>query len=134
MNTGETEFNWAAATAPWVTLSKSNGTLIAGSMDWVDASINGIANGFDVGSYSDTITFMNTTNHFGDTSRGVSLTVNSPIPPGMVLIPAGAFQMGDTFSEGNTSERPVHAVYLDAFYIDAHEVTNQEYAAALNWA
>jgi sulfatase modifying factor 1 len=64
---------------------------------------------------------------------GAGATPNLP-PQGMVLIPAGAFQMGDTFSEGNTSERPVHAVYLDAFYIDAHEVTNQEYAAALNWA
>ncbi len=55
-------------------------------------------------------------------------------PPGMVLIPAGQFQMGDTFSEGDSQELPVHAVDLDAFYIKAHEVTNQEYADALNWA
>jgi sulfatase modifying factor 1 len=46
---------------------------------------------------------------------------------GMVLIPAGEFQMGDAFNEGNISERPVHKVYLDAFYIDKYEVTNAEY-------
>ncbi|MBN1492349.1 MAG: formylglycine-generating enzyme family protein, partial [Phycisphaerae bacterium] len=57
-----------------------------------------------------------------------------PVPPGMVLIPAGEFQMGDTFNEGGTDERPVHAVYVDAFYMDRYEVTNQQYADALNWA
>lgn len=55
-------------------------------------------------------------------------------PPEMVLIPAGEFQMGDTFSEGSTAERPVHAVYTDAFYMDKYEVTNQQYSDALNWA
>ena len=49
---------------------------------------------------------------------------------GMALIPAGEFEMGSN----NTSagERPVHTVYVDAFYIDKHEVTNAEYAAFLN--
>jgi len=42
----------------------------------------------------------------------------------MVLIPAGDFQMGDVFNEGDSSERPVHTVYLDAFYMDKYEVTN----------
>ncbi len=55
-------------------------------------------------------------------------------PPGMALIPAGQFQMGDAFDERSSDELPVHAVYVDAFYMDAHEVTNQEYADALNWA
>jgi sulfatase modifying factor 1 len=45
----------------------------------------------------------------------------------MVLIPAGDFQMGDSFNEGNSDERPVHTVYLDAFYIDKYEVTNAQY-------
>lgn len=46
-------------------------------------------------------------------------------PGGMVLIPAGAFQMGST--TGDVNEVPVHTVELDAFYIDQHEVTNAEY-------
>jgi len=45
----------------------------------------------------------------------------------MVLIPAGEFQMGDAFKEGNSDERPIHTVYLDAFYIDKYEVTNAQY-------
>lgn len=56
------------------------------------------------------------------------------IPEGKVLIPAGTFQMGDSFSEGSSSELPVHAVYLSPYYIDKFEVTNADYAAALNWA
>jgi sulfatase modifying factor 1 len=55
-------------------------------------------------------------------------------PPGMVLVEGGAFAMGDWFHEGLLNERPVHTVFLSPFYIDAHEVTNQKYAAALNWA
>jgi formylglycine-generating enzyme required for sulfatase activity len=36
--------------------------------------------------------------------------------------------------EGNSDELPRHAVYVDAFYMDTYEVTNQQYADALNWA
>ena len=45
----------------------------------------------------------------------------------MVLIPAGEFQMGGHFNEGEADERPRHTVYLDAFYIDIYEVTNAQY-------
>lgn len=48
-------------------------------------------------------------------------------PEGMILIPAGTFQMGST--TGDVDEAPVHTVELDAFYIDQHEVTNAEYRA-----
>ena len=45
--------------------------------------------------------------------------------PNMVLIPAGEFSMGS--DAGERDERPVHTVYLDAFYIDPYEVTVGEY-------
>ena len=50
-------------------------------------------------------------------------------PPGMVLIPAGEFLMGspDSDSDAQDDEKPEHEVYLDAFYMDAHPVTNVEY-------
>ena len=51
---------------------------------------------------------------------------------GMVLIPAGEFEMGDHYGIGSIDEHPVHLVYLDAFYADVYEVTNQRYAAYLN--
>jgi formylglycine-generating enzyme len=41
------------------------------------------------------------------------------------LIPAGEFQMGS--NDGNDDEKPVHTVYLDAFYMDIYEVTNAQY-------
>ena len=46
---------------------------------------------------------------------------------GMVLIPAGEFQMGSNDSEAQNDEKPVHTVYLDAFYMDVYEVTNAQY-------
>lgn len=42
-------------------------------------------------------------------------------PPDMVLVPAGPFTMGA--DDGAYDEAPAHEVYLDAYYIDRHEVT-----------
>ena len=43
----------------------------------------------------------------------------------MVLIPVGEFEMGS--NDGKDDEKPVHTVYLDAFYIDKYEVINEQY-------
>ncbi len=53
---------------------------------------------------------------------------------GMVFIPSGEFLMGDHFSEGYIEELPVHAVYLDSFYMSRYEVTNRQYCDYLNSA
>ena len=45
----------------------------------------------------------------------------------MVLIPAGEFIMGSPEGEGNNDEQPQHTVFLDAFYIAAYEVTNDQF-------
>ena len=42
----------------------------------------------------------------------------------LVLVPFGAFKMGDNFGDGEPRERPVHTVDIDTFYIGKHEVTN----------
>jgi formylglycine-generating enzyme required for sulfatase activity len=42
--------------------------------------------------------------------------------------------MGDHFNEGWIDELPVHAVYIDVLYMDRYEVSNERYAAGLNWA
>ena len=55
-------------------------------------------------------------------------TVPSP-PAGMVLIEAGEFRMGN---HERDHEKPIHSVYVDAFYMDEYEVTNAEYAEFLN--
>ena len=52
----------------------------------------------------------------------------------MVLIPAGTFQMGDSFNEGESDERPVHTVYVSAFYMDKYEVTKALWDEVASWA
>lgn len=47
----------------------------------------------------------------------------------MVYIPQGEFRMGST--RGMTDERPLHAVFLDAYWIDQTEVTNTLYASCM---
>lgn len=44
-----------------------------------------------------------------------------------LLVPAGSFKMGDNFGDGESRERPVHLVDLDAFYIAKFEVTNGDW-------
>ena len=66
--------------------------------------------------------------------EGTNVTSKST-PASMVLIPAGKFWMGseklmnvvggERVSDKTT--QPIHAVYLDAFYIDTHEVTFADY-------
>jgi formylglycine-generating enzyme required for sulfatase activity len=43
-----------------------------------------------------------------------------------IRVPAGEFDMGS--EDGDEDERPVHRVFVDAFYISAHTITNAEYA------
>lgn len=50
-----------------------------------------------------------------------------PDPVPMITIPAGPFLMGNKESTGRPDEWPQRSVYLDAFAIDAVEVTNERY-------
>ena len=78
-----------------------------------------------------------TTTTGGGTTGGGEPTVNGGTTPpqpdpyqNMELIPAGEFRMGS--NSGAPNEKPVHSVYVDAFYMDKYEVTNAEYAEFLN--
>ena len=57
--------------------------------------------------------------------RKSSDNASLPTSTEMVLIPAGEFQMGS--NDGEDDEKPVHTVYVDAFYMDKYEVTNVQY-------
>ena len=51
------------------------------------------------------------------------------IPDGMVKIPEGEFIMGSYF--GEEDELPDHLVYIRSFFIDSHEVTNEDYSRCI---
>ena len=59
------------------------------------------------------------------------------LPEGMVFIPGGEFSMGSLDptemvcggDQPMDDARPLHRVYLDGFFMDATEVTNEEFAA-----
>ncbi|MHC4946412.1 MAG: formylglycine-generating enzyme family protein [Planctomycetota bacterium] len=55
-------------------------------------------------------------------------------PSGMVLVPGGAFDMGDHAGVGDPDELPVHAVGVDTFMMDVFEVNNDQYCEFLNEA
>jgi formylglycine-generating enzyme required for sulfatase activity len=58
-------------------------------------------------------------------SAGETPAVTSSGGETMVLIPAGFFEMGSR--TGRDDEKPVHKVWLGAFLIDRHEVTQAEF-------
>ncbi|MFM9957535.1 MAG: formylglycine-generating enzyme family protein [Phycisphaerales bacterium] len=49
-------------------------------------------------------------------------------PAGMIWINSGEFQMGSTDPLARPDESPVHRVRVDGFWIDATEVTNDQFA------
>jgi serine/threonine-protein kinase len=61
--------------------------------------------------------------------QAVKALIQKGAPPGMVLIKSGEFIMG---SSNIADAFPQRKVYLDSFYIDKYEVTNEEYVEFLN--
>lgn len=71
-------------------------------------------------------------------TRANTAPPSGPAPAGMVWIPGGEFSMGaqdppdvdDTVGmQATTDSRPIHRVYVDGFWMDATEVTNEQFAA-----
>jgi len=48
-------------------------------------------------------------------------------PAGMVWVPGGEFSMGTDDEESYEHERPAHRVRVDGFWMDATEVTNEQF-------
>ena len=72
-NTGDASINWTVSkTQTWVSLSSTGGTLSPDESTTVTVSINNSANSLSSGTYNDMITFTNTTNWNGNTTRTVT--------------------------------------------------------------
>lgn len=61
---------------------------------------------------------------------GVGSNMTSEDGMTLLYVPAGEFTMGS--NGGGNDEKPLHTVYLDAFWIDQTEVTNKMYSLCVN--
>jgi formylglycine-generating enzyme required for sulfatase activity len=66
-----------------------------------------------------------------DSSQKIVASKNTSTD-GMVSIPAGTYMMGADDNQAADDEFPKHKVSVDAFWIDATEVTNAQFAAFVN--
>ena len=64
-------------------------------------------------------------------SLGISSSWERPADGMMMMyVPEGEFQMGS--NDGNDDEKPIHIIFLDAFWMDKTEVTNEMYHRCVN--
>jgi len=76
-NTGSSSIQWAITkSSNWLTVSSASGTLVGGGTVVVTVTVNANANSLGAGTYNDTLTFTNSTNGLGNTTRSAALTVN----------------------------------------------------------
>jgi len=76
---------------------------------------------------------------FGPTIPNPGAATNAA-PQGMVWIPGGEFSMGamdppaagEVAMHGAADARPIHRVYVDGFWMDKTDVTNEEFARFVN--
>jgi formylglycine-generating enzyme required for sulfatase activity len=99
--------------APGYMCNVQRATTLAGSSNWVDFAQHKALDAYE------------------------HLRVFDPATPaGMAYIPAGYFQMGDSFGgEGDYyAELPVHTVYTSALYMDKTEVTWAKWREVYDWS
>ena len=71
---------------------------------------------------------------WGGKTLPIEFDISKPpgLVEGMVFVKGGCFQMGDTFGDGDSDEKPVHEVCVDDFYIGKYEVTVGEFKEFIN--
>ncbi len=66
--------------------------------------------------------------------RVVGIPATNSAPAGMVLIPAGAFTMGNVISDGDLTDAVPVSVTVSAFYIDTNLVSFSQWQSVYNYA
>jgi formylglycine-generating enzyme len=67
----------------------------------------------------------------GDQTR---MNYKAPVPIGMMYIPSGYFKMGASDEDiRGRNDATVHTIQVNGFYMDATEISNQEYRQFTNW-
>jgi hypothetical protein len=86
-NGGGSSITWVCTNGQaWTDVSATSGTLATGATTTVTVSLSTGANTLSAGTYTGTTAFTNTTNGNGNTTRGVTLTVN--LRPDLAVDPA----------------------------------------------
>ena len=110
----------------------------------MDAPATGAGTGTGAGAFSSALTGLAPeTTYYArayatstvGTAYGADITFKTPsvTPAGFSLIPAGAFQMGDSFGEGDADERPLRQVTVSAFYMAQRETTKALWDEVRAW-
>ena len=103
-NSGGSTLSWAvSATANWLSVSPSSGTLAGGASTNVHVSINANASSMAASNYTDTVGFNNLSNGAGNTTRSASLSVVLP-PAAPLLTFDPASGLGITGTTGAATE------------------------------
>jgi len=67
----------------------------------------------------------------GDQTR---MNYKAPLPIGMVYVPSGSYKMGASDEDiRGRNDATIHTVQMVGFYMDATEISNQEYRQFTNW-
>ncbi len=67
----------------------------------------------------------------GDQTR---MNYKAPLPIGMMYVPSGSFKMGASDEDiRGRNDATIHTVQVVGFYMDATEISNQEYRQFTNW-
>ncbi len=88
-NSGTATLNWSVSkSAAWISLDSTSGTLAPNATATVAATLSATALSLTAGSYTDTVSFTNTSNGIGNTTRSASLTVLSTNSDLSALVPS----------------------------------------------
>ena len=68
------------------------------------------------------------------TGTGAGLTNIPAAPPGMVLIPAGSFTMGNSIGDSDITDAATVTANVSAFYMDVNLVTWSQWQSVYYWA
>jgi len=139
-NTGGQALSWTASeNLDWLKLSRARGTLDAGESTQVTVTVD--VSGLSAGLRQSQILILaigaENSPVFVDVTlmvTGRSTRSTGPAPSGMVEVPGGSFQMGDSFNEVNPNARPTHTVEVSGFYMDKFEVTKGMWDEVADWA
>jgi formylglycine-generating enzyme required for sulfatase activity len=72
---------------------------------------------------------------YPDIAHEIEVNITTPLSASdsFALIPAGPFQMGDSFDEGYSDELPVHTVNVSAFFMGKREATKALWDEVRTW-